>query len=70
MGIADNQLESLESQGTGGKKEKRMQAREDGFQAGQTAKARRGPPCAVTPFRDTVPASDTDSIINAGSVEP
>jgi len=34
-----------------------MQAQEDGFQAGQTAKARRGPPCAVTPFRDILPAS-------------
>jgi len=64
MAISDNQLESLNSRGTGGKeeKEKGMQAREDGFQAGQTAKARRGPPCAVTPFRDTAPASDTDSI--------
>jgi len=29
-----------------------MLAAKDGFQAGQTAKARLGPPCAVTPERD------------------
>jgi len=51
MVLRDNQLESLEFRGIGGK-EKGMQVQEDGFQAGQTAKARRGPPCAVTPFRD------------------
>jgi len=34
-----------------------MQSQEDGFQAGQTAKARQGPPCAVTPFRDIWTAS-------------
>ena len=29
-----------------------MLAAKDGFQAGQTAKARLGPPCAVTPEKD------------------
>jgi len=29
-----------------------MLAAKDGFQAGQTAKARLGPPCAVTPKKD------------------
>jgi hypothetical protein len=34
-----------------------MLAAKDGFQAGQTAKARLGPPCAVTPERTWPPAS-------------
>jgi len=49
---------SIESRGAwkSGKRRNRMQANKDGFQAGQTAKARQGPPCAVTPFRDMPPA--------------
>jgi hypothetical protein len=34
-----------------------MPAAKDGFQVGQTAKARLGPPCAVTPQRTWPPAS-------------
>ena len=34
-----------------------MPAAKDGFQVGQTAKARLGPPCAVTPERTWPPAS-------------
>jgi len=37
-----------------------MLAAKDGFQAGQTAKARLGPPCAVTPEKDM--AANVDSL--------
>ena len=39
-----------------------VRARKDGFQTGQTAKARQGPPCAVTPVRTGSPASDRRSV--------
>jgi hypothetical protein len=39
-----------------------MLAARDGFQAGQTAKARLGPPCAVTPEKD-VAASVSHEIV-------
>jgi len=42
----------------------------DGFQAGQTAKARRGPPCAVTPYKDMT-ASNPASLKNSdGEPQP
>jgi hypothetical protein len=49
-----HQREALEGLGIRGKwrgndVEKGRLAAKGGFQAGQTAKARRGPPCAVTP---------------------
>jgi len=34
------------------KEKEKERAAKDGFQASQTAKAWRGPPCAVTPVRD------------------
>jgi hypothetical protein len=49
-------------------------AAKDGFQVGQTAKARLGPPCAVTPVRTWPPVSchcnnkDEDSIPESARV--
>jgi hypothetical protein len=57
-----HQREALERWGIRGKRQgnkddakKGRPAAKGGFQAGQTAKARRGPPCAVTPQMWTWP---------------
>ena len=52
----------------------RCPAAKDGFQVGQTAKARLGPPCAVTPVRTWPPVSchsnnkDEESIAESARV--
>ena len=42
-------------------------AAKNGFQAGQTAKARQGPLCAVTPDWDMAAGRSTDAIIGTNS---
>jgi hypothetical protein len=52
-----------ESGGDCEREKNQMLAARDGFQVGQTAKARRGPPCAVTPGKDV--AANSDGIVSS-----
>jgi len=59
MHKGENQLEAVTRAKNGGKsagEDCGCGASKNGFQAGQTAKARQGPPCAVTPLRTSPPA--------------